>query len=409
MATAGGELAPDNQRRFHPAEGLKARVLLDARKLGHGGIGVYLENVIAGLLDDQSLDLTLLVADPKVVKPQWQDRVSTLCDRAKLYSVDELFLLPRRVQFRNFDLFHVPHYTLPFGVPIPSVITIHDLIHIRFPERWYYPMAAGAMIRSAVHRASRVIAVSKATADDLNTLLGTGSRSIAKVRVVPNAVASSTSIIESETGSSTPYLLAVLSNLKPHKDPQLMLEAFVEARAKLLAGTLTEAGRELLLALELRVVGLATATAEQERSFRAAVEREPNIIFEGEVSAERLAALYRNALSLLVSSRADGFCLPALEAKACGTPVIARPVPAVLEFLNQRDYIAADFTKSALVDALARGIEATLLRRLPRAPRYERENLLSRYSIKTVGESLRRVYQSVLSGESALGVIQGNR
>ncbi|MDP1591075.1 MAG: glycosyltransferase, partial [Prosthecobacter sp.] len=72
----------------------------------------------------------------------------------------------------------------------------------------------------------------------------------------------------------------------------------------------------------------------------------------GMVSREDLCQLYAAADALVVASYAEGFCLPVLEAHVCGTPVIARPVPAVLELLSASDTVCTDFSLNALQDAL---------------------------------------------------------
>ena len=113
------------------------RVLIDGRKLQHGGIGTYLENLILGLLEKRSADVSLLADKDVARKLPWIQQVRLFHEPARPYSFDELFLMPRRIPWPEFDLFHVPHFTLPYGIPLPSVITLHDLIHINYPERWY--------------------------------------------------------------------------------------------------------------------------------------------------------------------------------------------------------------------------------------------------------------------------------
>ena len=62
----------------------------------------------------------------------------------------------------------------------------------------------------------------------------------------------------------------------------------------------------------------------------------PDVTLTGHVSDEHLAAIYSGAHALVVPSEDEGFGLPAVEALACGTPVVACEVPALREVLDDR-------------------------------------------------------------------------
>ena len=62
----------------------------------------------------------------------------------------------------------------------------------------------------------------------------------------------------------------------------------------------------------------------------------PDVILTGQVSDEQLAAIYSGAHALVLSSEDEGFGLPAVEALACGTPVVACDAPALREVLGER-------------------------------------------------------------------------
>ena len=86
------------------------------------------------------------------------------------YSVREQFTVPRDLRRERADLFHAPHYVLPPLTPCKSVVTIHDCIHLRFPQ--YLPNRLGyAYARSflwmATHRSDRILTVSEASKRDI--------------------------------------------------------------------------------------------------------------------------------------------------------------------------------------------------------------------------------------------------
>ena len=184
------QTAAISQRSFDTEKSSPARlrVLLDARKLGDGGIGRYTENLIAGLCDNKAVDLTVLCHPDRAAQFREVSSISCLTDSATSYSVDEYFRLAKRIDWSKFDLYHTPHYTLPFGIPIPTVVTVHDLIHIEQPQKWFYPLIASKLIRSSLARSSAVLTVSEASRSSIERFY---PRSKNKVRVVPNANAKS--------------------------------------------------------------------------------------------------------------------------------------------------------------------------------------------------------------------------
>lgn len=311
----------------------RMRVLLDARKLGHGGIGTYIENLIAGFLE-LGIELTVIGSRRELLRFGLVDLVSIIDDETPQYSLRESFGLLRRINQRAFDVYHAPHFTLPFGLKIPAVVTVHDLIHLRHPEHFYYPWIAKPLIRSALRRASKVITVSEASRADLLDLMHDEAGFSEKVRVIPNAV-DPRFVPPAQRRTENPYLLAILSNHKPHKGLSELLDAWIAFK---------RSASPEQRALRLLLVGEGS---------RAAGEVPPDVTPLGAVSKEKLVSLYQQARALIVPSRIEGFCLPVLEAHAAGTPVIATPAPAIKELLCRRDVCCAGFDAEALAAGIA--------------------------------------------------------
>ena len=146
------------------------RLILDGRKLGDGGIGVYTANLIAGLVDAGGVDVSVIVRSVAQILPSFSQNVTWIQDPAKPYSLDELIGMPRRIPFSEFDIFHAPHFVLPYRVGIPTVVTVHDMIQISHPEKFYYPWIARRLIGSSIRRADAVIAVSRHTRSEVLNL-----------------------------------------------------------------------------------------------------------------------------------------------------------------------------------------------------------------------------------------------
>ncbi|NLF24840.1 MAG: glycosyltransferase family 4 protein [Deltaproteobacteria bacterium] len=328
------------------------KVILDARKIFDGGIGRYTQNLAEGLAARSDVSLTLIVppgfSGSKSEEWQWLSAVNLIEDPARPYSLDELFGMPRRLNFSKFDVYHVPHYTLPYGVSIPAVITVHDLTHITHPQRWYYPAVATFLVRSGVSRARRVLTVSQASREGLAMLLRKHPRELAKVRVVPNAIhpfflsaCEPQPFLRDRFQIEAPYLLAVCSMNKPHKGVPDLISAFTAVKERLFAD-------KQFSKLRLVLVGKGV----EELAKRRADQTQGDIVAVGTVTGNELLNLYAGAEALVVPSLAEGFFVPVLEARAQGLNVISRPIPAVKELLCEQDLVARDFSVEALEEAI---------------------------------------------------------
>ena len=146
----------------------------------------------------------------------------------------ELWRLALAARRDRADLYHAPHYVCPPWLPCPAVVTVHDLIHLRFPVRHRHllaPLYARVMLRLAVRRARRLITVSESTRQDLVERLGARPE---RIRVIPNGVgapfepAASAEAADptlDELGVSRPYFLFA-GNPLPHKNLSRLLDAF---------------------------------------------------------------------------------------------------------------------------------------------------------------------------------------
>ncbi|MCC6220751.1 MAG: glycosyltransferase family 4 protein [Deltaproteobacteria bacterium] len=391
---------------------MSIRVLLDARKLGDGGVGVYIENLINGYLElggssKTGVDFSLLLA-PHVVAEQsevgeyvreclaeWGGEVDFLYDGAKKYSFSEYFLLPLRKQkiLKNHSLYHSPHYTLPFFLGIPSIITVHDVIHVSHPDSFYHRPVARKLISSALRRASRVITVSRYSQSQIKKYFADCHTPIV---VVPNALRKDMLVQDEKemfasshtNGLASNYLLFV-GNGRPHKNLASLLKAFHKLKNRKAEGG-------SLGVDELVIVGEWDSSASCSRiiSRRGLV----NCIRTIKAPTTReLCALYKNARAVVIPSLEEGFSLVALEAMAAGTPVICTPLTALKELCGEHAWYSSGARSRDLLEALLRaladekGCREKICKSLARARLFNR------------GEVVRRtiaVYESALSLDS---------
>lgn len=322
-------------------------ILFDARKAADYGIGSYIRGLLSAFARREEAE-RLLALVPGAARPLLPREIEVVEEDAPNYSWRELVALSRQARARRASLFHAPHYVLPLALPCPSIVTVHDLIHVRHPEFLPGPLAllyARRMLPRAVRRAAWTIAPSKSVARDLVVELGAEA---GRVVAIPNGVddafrapldATQLEDALGRLGLRAGYLLFV-GNPKPHKNLGRLLVAYAR-----LAGERPD----------LPPLVLVGARAEDRPLVRRAIAAhglERRVHPLGFVDDELLPALYRGALALLFPTLVEGFGLPIAEAMASGTPVLVSDRAVHLEIAGD----AAERVEPLEPDSIAAGI-----------------------------------------------------
>lgn len=215
---------------------------------------------------------------------------------------------------RGCDVFHSPWIDGALLRPrIPEVVTLHDLVPLKRPGEYLRSGLRFRMRYLAVERAQRLIVPTQAVADDALELLRLDPDTLHVVHEAPDAAFTprdDATVAEVRQRYRLPDDYLVWVGGLRHPDPRKRVAAMVEAP------------RELPLVL----VGDAGQWAKEL----------DGVILTGGVDDDDLAAIYTGARALVFPSDDEGFGLPAVEALACGTPVVACDVPALREVLDGR-------------------------------------------------------------------------
>lgn len=274
------------------------------------------------------------------------------------YSVQELLAVPRAVTRAQVDLFHAPHYVVSPLVQRPYVVTIHDCIHLRFPEylpNRMAPLYARVMMRQAARRAARVLTVSHASKQDILNYLHTPAE---KVEVVANGLdealasppdADALARVADRYQLTTPFVLYA-GNIKPHKNVDRLIEAYAVLR------------RRGMTTVDLVIIGDNLSKYPELRRLVQRFQLHPHVRFLGFVPAETLAALYRLARVFVFPSLYEGFGLPPLEAMAAGTPVVTSNVSSLPEVVGDAALLVDPMDAGAIAEAIARLVTDEALR-----------------------------------------------
>ncbi len=337
-------------------------IAIDARHLGDFGVGAYISGLVRALAEiDSENRYTLIRGDKEVVKlPALPGNFASVTYKHSDQEVRDHIAFPWRLRALNPDLVHIPLNRVPWMMPRPYVVTIHDMANLLFPETGskFRLRLRRARFRRGLERAERIIAVSDATKRDVERLMGIAPERIRRVYEAPDPGflhgAKPTSPEErlrimERYQITYPYLLYA-GAIRPHKNVPRLVEAFAVVRGQL-------ASHPVYKDLRLVIIG---DTISQYPAVRQAVIKSrvaQMVRFLGFVPFDTLRCFFESAAAFVFPSRYEGFGLPPLEAMACGTPVVVSNVSSLPEAVGD----AAVFVNPLNVFDIARGINEALL------------------------------------------------
>jgi glycosyltransferase involved in cell wall biosynthesis len=368
------------------------RIAIDARKLRDYGIGTYVRNLLLHLSRiDSSTEYVLLCrpGDRESVADLGENFRSVV-EHARAYSFREQVRVPLDLRRERIDLFHAPHYVLPALTPCRSIVTIHDCIHLRFPQ--YLPnhfayAYARASLWIASHRSSRILTVSEASKRDILRYFSVPD---AKIDVIYNAIderfgeeppEDEVARVRERYQLNDPFVLYA-GNIKPHKNLERLIEAF---------HTLRRGGLE---AVKLLIIG---DEISKYATLRRAVHKyklHQHVRFFGFVPDKTLAVLYRLAGVFVFPSLYEGFGLPPLEAMASGTPVITSNLSSLPEVVGDAALLIDPYEPDAIADAMRRVLTEPALRDDLRERGLRR---VREFSWERSVRRVRQIYEEVLT------------
>jgi glycosyltransferase involved in cell wall biosynthesis len=350
------------------------RVLLDVSAVPArpAGAGVYTVALASGLAHRPEVELHL------AARRDDTDRWATLAPGATCHPaapndrprriVWEQTGAPKLARLVDADVWHGPHYTMPLRAPIPTVVTVHDLTFFDHPE-WHERTKVPyfrRMIKASAHRATEIVCVSDFTASRLAAIAPPRGRitvarhGVDHDRFRPEGDPASDRALLAAHGVTAPYV-AFVGTLEPRKDVPTLVAAFAP---------LTRDHADLRLAL----VGGDGWGVDQIRTAITNSGAATHIVRTGYVDDDVVPALYRRAQAVVYPSFEEGFGVPALEALACGAPLITTAGSALAEVAGTAARIVPVHDQAALAAALREVIEddslaAALRRNGPRQAR----------------------------------------
>jgi len=336
------------------------RIGIDARKLHDFGIGTYIRNLLRQLarIDHDTEYVIFSRPDDQAALGSLGANFRTVAETAGKYSVAEQIKIPLAIRREGVTLFHAPHYVLPPLVTCKSVVTIHDCIHLMFPQ--YLPNRlslayARTSISLAARRATRVLTVSESSKRDILRFVDVPP---ANIDVIYNSYDERFGVepreedvvrVRERYQLHDPFVLYA-GNVKPHKNLERLIEAFHLVR---------DHGLDRL---KLVLIG---DEISKYTALRRAVHRHqlhPYVRFLGYLPEETLAVMYRLAGVFVFPSLYEGFGLPPLEAMASGTPVVTSNVSSLPEVAGDAAVLVDPYDTRSIADGIYRVLTDQRLR-----------------------------------------------
>ncbi len=329
------------------------RIGIDGRYIADHfpGIGRYVYNLVKALSRVAPDDELMVATHPGLPNSRYDlkelaaasnIRLEVLEARAR--SATEQVRWPLAARRWSLDVLHSPYFYKPLVLPCPSLVTIYDLIPLMFPQGFtaWQRLSFRLTVWLALRTSGAVAAISGATRDDLRKHFDLQSD---RIRVTPLAAdaafcprpTTEVAAVREHYRLPENYLLYFGIN-KPHKNLQRLVEAYAR----------------LVSAPPLVLAGREDPRYPQARTQAEALGLGRRVFFPGEIAEAELPALYSGAVLFVFPSLYEGFGLPALEAMACGTPVVCSNSSSLPEVVGDAAVTFDPLSVDDMADAIGR-------------------------------------------------------
>ncbi len=270
---------------------MKKNVVFDTRWLKSGGIGRFCKE----MMSSKSLK------ECRFLKGDLSD----------VFSIKDIYYLVK-VILKN-DFFITPGYNSPVFSKGKAIVTLHDLMHLRYPKYLSFKNSVyyNLIVKRVVQSAPLVFTVSDFTRKEIAEW---ANIPLEKISVIPNGVDHDYYHFNVlPINRDKPYFFYVGNN-KPHKNLMRLIEAFSDSSLHSEVDLLISCSPTKELNLLIDNLGLSS-----------------HVIFLSGIDEGELPNYYKGALATVVVTLYEGFCLPILESMAVGTPVITSNITAMPE------------------------------------------------------------------------------
>ena len=263
----------------------------------------------------------------------------------------EQSIMPRAARAYDADVLHVPYWAPPLRSSVPIVVTIHDIIPLILPQYRGGPLvrAYTQLVRSAARGATLILTDSDASRRDI----------VEHVRIPADCVRTIYLAADPEFSDHLDPIdtVALRRNYDLPEEYVLYLGGF-DARKNIATLLQVYTWAQDVLGEDYPLV-IAGALPDRHDDFfhdpriiAKQIDVEAAIRCIGRVAEEDKVALYQQARAFLYPTFYEGFGLPALEALACGVPVIGSNASSVPEIVGDAGILVDPQDARAMAGAL---------------------------------------------------------
>lgn len=342
-----------------------------------GGVTRYFCNLIENLPNYIEYELPVKYSENHYL-PEIKEDIKSFSPilsfrvRRRLYYYLNNKLSLNKLHRDEFDIFHPSYYSTYFlkDIKRPFVLTVHDMIHEKFPESFSFYDKTKERKKELIDKAAHIIAVSQCTKNDLVSLLNVNPD---KVSVVYHGFASD--VVPAKQMFSC-YILYV-GERKGYKNFDFFLKAINPL---------------LLRNKELKVVCTGMPFTKEELSLFSDLKVEKQLVH---ISANdsQLASLYKYALVFVYPSVYEGFGIPILEAFRNECPVCLSDASCFPEVAGDAAHYFNPFDQESILNSISNVIDN---RSLSDDLRKSGKLRLEKYSIAQMVNSTCEVYHKCL-------------
>lgn len=271
-----------------------------------------------------------------------------------LFSVRTQLFLPALLKKEGIDVFHSPNYMIPFRVfprrragRVRCVVTIHDLIPLRFPEftpkakKTRFMLLYRKVMEEVGARADLILTVSEHSRQDVIREMQVPEE---RVTAVPNGV-SAAYRPEENAGKADPRVILYVGRFDPYKNVEGLIRIFARVR------------QQMQEDVRLRIIGSPDPRYPEPRRLAEELGVGDRVDWSGYADEDALAGAYHEADVFVLPSRYEGFGLTVLEAMASGAPVVCSNVSSLPEVAGDAALLADPGDEEGFAQAVRRVLE----------------------------------------------------
>jgi glycosyltransferase involved in cell wall biosynthesis len=337
-------------------------VLLEERV---SGITEYIENLLTAILaydtqNDYFCYFSKFVLEEKLSLFKKGKCIKTPLTNRSLQRIPwEQFYWRGQLRRDKIELYHSPFFHIPLTFPreIKVVITVHDLIAVKYPET-VLPLRAAFLklaVPHSIKRADKIICLSEATRQDIVSLYNISSE---RIVVIPNGVNPQYRVVEDKSKLSEarrrlnlpPRYILFVGHLEPRKNIVRLLRAYALLK------------KEFKIEEKLLIVGKENWLYQPIFNELTKLNLKNEISFLGYLFPQDMVYIYNLAQLFVFPSLYEGFGLPPLEAMACGIPVVSSCYPPMSEVAGEAGILVNPYREEEIAKGIYQGLTDAQLR-----------------------------------------------